>query len=267
MLGCADSLSSFHLLATFKVSRLFCHGGVPHISNRRIRIFTTLWSVQFRMLKSNIRFLELIHRWSRQRTLKNLSTLLVDVKRNFNSAVVICTNSRLFILIIIVSLKCWSRIFNSRSILVLIDFERVAILILVRSSNESTFFWNEFIEVLSFVFGLLSSEGRHPYVEGVHGSWHGVDEFWLSFVYEAINFICIFFNLFSPSYHVIIRLMPSQLTWTSPLASSVISISRIFSPKVNSLFVLESFDFESFPNPIAQGLVIVWEHHVLQLRR
>lgn len=142
----------------------------------------------------------------------------MDIKLIFDSALVIGEYSLLFVLVIITSLKCWTRAFYWRMDLLVCNFKRIVALISVRCSNKTSLLRNELIIIRLLVLSLNSSKSLHSCFKSIHSSGHCADKFRLRVINENIEFISFFLVIVSLLYDFIIvdwwRLFPwFSLSW------------------------------------------------------
>ena len=185
---------------------------------------------------------------------KIIFCVFIDIERVFISTCVAGKGSALFVFVIITRLKCRTR--TSQRILIFLfrNFKWTIILISVGKSNKPSFLLNKFIKMSMFTFSLITTKCLHSQVKGIHCSRHSTDKFWLIFINETIDFVCILLDFFSFLDHFGVRffLIVALFTTSCSIIFSELSNIRIFFPIVDSLFVMETLYIISVRDSLTQ---------------
>ena len=211
------------------------------------------WNTKLVLKWLDVRVFEVVEEFSFLGILECTIGDLVNIELTFNSALVICKNGLFLIFIIIICRELVS--FDFASNLLLDNLQGVIVVEAVRCSNKTSLFRNELVKILVLLCSCLSAESRHSCVKCIHSPTHGIDKFWLIFVCETVDLICVFFDFFTGLDHFAVR-----LTWLKRLGFRSLSIPVFFlvePAKVNPLFVLECFYFETVGHSLAQWSIII----------
>ena len=133
--------------------------------------------------------------------------MLVCVQGLLVSTIIIGKHIPIFILIIIASFECRAWFLNLFLGFHLDNFHWVVIGKAVASSDKAPFLRYELVEILFFIDLLFATKSGHPEVESIHSPRHSVNKRRLILIDEAIDFICVFLDLFSLPYHVAVWIM------------------------------------------------------------
>lgn len=130
------------------------------------------------------------------------------------------------------------------------NFHGIIVVEAVRCSNKTSLFRNELIKILVLLCSCLSAKSRHSCIKSIHSPTHGIDKFWLIIIGETVNFICVFLDFFTGLDHFAVWLVGLKRFIFRSLS---IAIFFLVEPaKMDPLFVLESFYFETVGHSLAQ---------------
>lgn len=222
-------------------------------SNRSLLLHKCGWNTKLVLKWLNVRVFEVFKELSLFGILESIIGNPVDIELILNSALVICKNGLFLIFIIIICRELIS--FNFASNLLLYNLHGVIVVEAVRCSNKTSLFRNKFIKILVLLCSCLSAKSRHSCVKCIHSPTHGIDKFRLILICETVDLIGIFFDFFTGLYHFAVR-----LTWLKSFIFGPLSIPiflLVEPTKVNPLFVLECFYFETVGHSLAQWSIVI----------
>ena len=127
----------------------------------------------------------------------------------------------------------------------------------VRCSNKTSLFRNELIKILVLLRSCfcVSAKSRHSCIESIHSPTHGIDKFGLIVIGETVDFICVFLNFFTGLDHFAVWLVGLKRFIFRSLSIPVFFL--VEPAKMDPLFVLESFYFETVGHSLAQWSIII----------
>lgn len=120
----------------------------------------------------------------------------------------------------------------------------------VRCSDKTSLFRNELIKILVLLCSCLSAKSRHSCIKSIHSPTHGIDKFWLILIGETVDFIGVLFDFFTALDHFAVWLVGLKRSIFRSL--SIPGVFLVEPAKMNPLFVLESFYFETVGHSLAQ---------------
>ena len=175
--------------------------------------------------------------------------MLIGVESLLVSAIVICKDIPLVVLVVKVGYKCRAWLFYLLDCFFSNDLGNIVIYIAITSPNKAPLFRYKLIIILLFINLLLASKGGHPEIIGIHGPTHSVNKSWLILVHKAIHLVGVCLYFFPFLHHVPVWFIRFHLT-TLPL--TVVFFILVHATKVDSLLVLEGLHYVALFDTIVQ---------------